>query len=283
MRNIQLTPTIANKDHPSVEKYFNEIGREKLITGQEEASLAAKIRQGDRTARERLIRSNLRFVVSVAKKYQYQGLPLSDLISEGNLGLIKAAERFDETRGFKFISFAVWWIRQSISSAIIEHARVIRLPMNKIHDITRINKAIAEIEQETLRHPTLEQLAEHLQRSKEHVRDAMDCAPWTASYDAPLNEEGFSLLDSTPQDAISPDHDLIVESQHTEMNQLLSALTNRERQIIEMTYGMDGGHAMNPTEIAKYIDMSPERIRQLRNAALIKLQNRVKTSLVENE
>jgi RNA polymerase primary sigma factor len=210
-------------------------------------------------------------------------LPLSDLISEGNVGLIKAAERFDETRGFKFISFAVWWIRQTISSAIIEHARMIRLPMNKIHDITRINKAIAEIEQETLRHPTLEQLAEHLQRTKEHIRDAMDCAPWTSSYDAPLAEDGFSLLESIPKDTLSPDHILIAESQRMEMDQLLSALTSRERQIIEMTYGMDGGHEMNPTEIAKYIDMSPERIRQLRNAALVKLQNKVKTSLIGNE
>ena len=162
MRNIQLTSIIANMDNPSVEKYFNEIGREKLITAQEEVSLAAKIRQGDRTARERLIRSNLRFVVSVAKKYQYQGLPLSDLISEGNLGLIKAAERFD---GFKFFSFAVWWIRQTISSAITEHARMIRLPMNKIHDITRINKAMAEIEQGTLRHLTIEPTGKISRRS----------------------------------------------------------------------------------------------------------------------
>jgi RNA polymerase primary sigma factor len=274
MRNLQVTPSITNRDNPSVEIYFSEIGRESLVTAQEEVTLAERVRKGDKLALEKLIRSNLRFVVSVAKKYQHQGLPLSDLISEGNFGLIKAAERFDETRGFKFISFAVWWIRQSISFAITEHARMIRLPMNKIHDISRINKAINNIEHETLRCPTLEQLAEYLQKSKEHVRDAMDCAPWTTSYDAPLTEDGFSLLDNLPQDTLLPDHTLIEESERMEVKQLLIGLSERERQIIEMSYGMVGWHEMNPKEISKHIDMSPERIRQLRNAALVKLQNR---------
>lgn len=277
MRNLQITPNIAHRDNASVEIYFSEINREGLIDADEEAILGARIKQGDKAALERLVRSNLRFVISVAKKYQHQGLPLSDLISEGNLGLIKAAQRFDETRGFKFISFAVWWIRQSIGAAIIENARMIRLPMNKIHEITRINRAIAEIEQETQREPTTEQLAQHLQRSKEQIRDALYSAPWTFSYDMPSGDEDISLLDLLPEDVPSSDHILVAESERTAMDELLSGLSDRERKIIELSYGITGGHEMNPTEISKHLDMSAERIRQLRNTAIYKLRASVKT------
>lgn len=201
MRNLQITQTITNRENVSVELYFNEIGKELLISAQEEIVLAQKIRQGDRAALGKLIKANLRFVVSVVKKYQYQGLPLSDLINEGNLGLIKAAQRFDETRGFKFISFAVWWIRQSIMAAITENARLIRLPMNKVGEITKINKALSILEQETLREPTNEQVAAYLEMSEEKVKDALYHAPWTISYDAALgDEDDFSLLNRVPVD-----------------------------------------------------------------------------------
>ena len=196
MRNLQITQTITNRENTSVEMYFSEIGKEPMVSAQEEVILAQKIRQGDRAALDKLTKANLRFVVSVAKKYQHQGLPLPDLINEGNLGLIKAAERFDETRGFKFISFAVWWIRQSIMSAITENARLIRLPMNKVGEITKINKALAVIEQETLREPTSEQVAAHLEMHEYKVKEALYYAPWTTSYDAPYgDEDDFSLLD----------------------------------------------------------------------------------------
>jgi RNA polymerase primary sigma factor len=252
MRNLQITQTITNRENTSVELYFSEIGKEPMISAQEEVILAQKIRQGDRAALDKLTKANLRFVVSVAKKYQYQGLPLSDLINEGNLGLIKAAQRFDETRGFKFISFAVWWIRQSIMSAITENARLIRLPMNKVGEITKINKALAVIEQETLREPTSEQVAAHLDMHEYKVKEALYYAPWTTFYDAPYgDEDDFSLLDRVPADVKATDHILVAESRQLEMNVLLSRLSIRERKIIELTYGLTGGLEMSPIDISK--------------------------------
>ena len=273
MRNLQITQTITNRENTSVELYFSEIGKEPMITAQEEVILAQKIRQGDRAALDKLTKANLRFVVSVAKKYQYQGLPLSDLINEGNLGLIKAAQRFDETRGFKFISFAVWWIRQSIMSAITENARLIRLPMNKVGEITKINKALAVIEQETLREPTSEQVAAHLDMHEYKVKEALYYAPWTTSYDAPYgNDDDFSILDNVAIDFETTDHTLMAESFKLEMDHLLSRLSERERKIIELTYGLTGDLEMSPSDISPHVGLSTERVRQIRNDALQKLR-----------
>ncbi|HVW94372.1 MAG TPA: RNA polymerase sigma factor RpoD/SigA [Mucilaginibacter sp.] len=275
MRNLQITSAITNRETAAVELYFSDISKMDMVSPQEEVELAQKIRQGDQAALDKLVRANLRFVVSVAKKYQYQGLPLSDLINEGNLGLIKAAGRFDETRGFKFISFAVWWIRQSILSAITENARLIRLPMNKVGEITRINKAAIAIEQRTLREPTQEQIAEHLEMNLDKVRDALSCAPWTSSFDASLDEDGYSLLDSLQSETAPTDEALLLESETLEVRTLLSGLSVKERNIIEMTYGLNGGREMSPIDISKEIGMSSERVRQIRNIALGKLRESV--------
>jgi len=279
MRNLQITSAITNRETAAVELYFNDISRMTMVSPQEEVELAIKIRQGDQAALDKLVHANLRFVVSVAKKYQYQGLPLSDLINEGNLGLIKAAKRFDETRGFKFISFAVWWIRQSIMMAITENARLIRLPMNKVGEITKINKAAIAIEQQTQREPTQEQLAGYLEINIEKVRDALHCAPWTTSYDASLGEDGYSLLDTLPGKETPTDGALIEESGITEVKRLLSGLSERERKIIEMTYGMAGGREMSPVDISREIGMSAERVRQIRNIAIGKLKTRVEMAV----
>ncbi len=273
MRNLQITQLITNRENQSVELYFNEIGKEEMITAQEEVILAQKIREGDQAAVEKLTKANLRFVVSVAKKYQYRGLPLSDLINEGNLGLMKAARRFDETKGFKFISFAVWWIRQSIIAAVNENARIVRLPVNKIGEITRINKALSAVEQQTLREPTDEQIAEYLDMNIDQVKEALFCAPWASSLDTPLGDgDGFSLLDRLTGDFPDPDHDLIKASCDNEVGSLLSQLSERERKIIELSYGITGGREMSPVDIAGIIGMSSESIRQIRNKALEKLR-----------
>jgi RNA polymerase primary sigma factor len=273
MRNLQITASITNRAEESLEAYLNELGKLDLITAQEEIVLAQKIRQGDQAALDNLVKSNLRFVVSVAKKYQHQGLPLSDLINEGNLGLIKAAGRFDETRGFKFISFAVWWIRQSIMAAVQENARLIRLPLNRVGEITKINKALAIIEQETLREPSSEQIAEYLETTEQKVKDALFYAPWTTSLDAPFGgEDEYSLLDSIASDATATDDALMAESFGMEVKWLLSQLSERERKIVELTYGMTGGLEMSPSDISPLIGMSIESVRQIRNKALEKLR-----------
>ena len=273
MRNLQISQAITNRESRSTETYLNEIGKVDLISAEEEVMLARKIREGDQAALERLTKTNLRFVVSVAKKYQHQGLPLNDLIMEGNLGLIKAAQRFDETRGFKFISFAVWWIRQSIMAAITENARMIRLPMNKVNEITKINRALAEVEQETHREPTNEQVAEHLGMPAQKVSEALYFAPWTGSLDAPFgDEDDFSLVDRVSSMDEPTDRALLAEDFNREFSRMLSVLSDRERQIIEMTYGMKGWLEMSPLDISERIGLSAERVRQLRNIAMDKLR-----------
>lgn len=274
MRELQITQTITNRESRSIETYLNELGKVRLISLQEEVILAEKIRQGDQAALEKLVKANLRFVVSVAKKYQNQGLPLGDLISEGSLGLIRAAKKFDETRGFKFISFAVWWIRQAIMEAIAGQSRMIRLPMNQIGTITKINKSIAIMEQQTERQPTPEELAEFMSTPLFKVTDALYFAPKTTSYDAPLSQcdDDYSLLDRSAADEKPVDSALVEEGTEKSMNRLLSVLTERERQIIELTYGLTGAHARLPSEISPIIGLSAERIRQIRNIALEKLR-----------
>jgi RNA polymerase primary sigma factor len=272
MRNLQITQSITNRDSQSIEAYFNEIGKEPMISAQEEVILAQKIRQGDQAALEKLTKANLRFVVSVAKKYQHRGLLLSDLISEGNLGLIKAAYKFDETRGFKFISFAVWWIRESILAALTENARMIRLPTNRVNEITKINKAFITLEQETLRDPTHEQVADYLGTTVAKVNDALVFAPWTSSIDAPFGEDEYTLLDKVPLEGAGTDQALLAESFEVEMNYLLSKLSDKERKVIELCYGISSGQAMKPVDISKQIGMSTESVRVIKKNAMGKLR-----------
>lgn len=274
MRHLQITAAITNRENKSTEIYLNEIGKEELIGADEEAILAQKIRTGDRDALDKLAKSNLRFVVSVAKRYEHYGLPLCDLISEGNLGLIKAAKRFDETRGFKFISFAVWWIRQSIMEAIVLNARIIRLPLNKVGEITKINKAFAAVEQLTQRPPSLAQVAEYLGMPIEKLSGALSVAPWTKSLDAPLDVEGvFSLHDKITTYEYLADKALIAGDAVLEVQRLLSRLDDREQKIIDLTFGISGERPFPVGEIARVLGLSPERVRQIRKNAINKLKS----------
>jgi RNA polymerase primary sigma factor len=277
MRQLQITSAITNREGKSTDLYLSEIGKVDLISAEEEAVLAQKIRQGDQAALDKLTRANLRFVVSVAKKYQHQGLPLNDLISEGNLGLMKAAKRFDETRGFKFISFAVWWIRQSIMEAITVNARMIRLPMNKVGEITKINKAKSTVEQILQREPTLEQVAEYLETSIEKIASALAVAPWTGSLDAPLGDgDEYSLHDRITTHENLADHALIAEDAITEVQRLLSHLNPREKTIIDLSFGLTGERLLHPADVAPIVGLTAERVRQIRNIAIDKLKNAAK-------
>jgi RNA polymerase primary sigma factor len=274
MRELHISRSITNRESPSVEKYLNEIGKISLISGDEEADLARRIRNGDKAALERLVKSNLRFVVSVAKKYQNNGLSLNDLISEGNVGLIRAAHKFDETRGFKFISCAVWWIRQSMLEAIATQSRMIRLPMNQIGAITRINRAVAKFEQVAERLPTPEELEELASLNREKITDALHYAPHTQSYDAPFahSADHYSVLDIAPSEDGTTDHRLLESSFKVQIDLLLGTLPHREKRIIELSYGLTSDRAMEPKGIGKVIGLSTERVRQLRNIALQKIQ-----------
>jgi RNA polymerase primary sigma factor len=272
MRHLQITQSITNRDSNSVDLYLEEIGRLELINAEEEVKLAKKIRQGDRQALTRLVNANLRFVVSVAKRYQHNGLSLSDLINEGNLGLIKAAERFDETRGFKFISFAVWWIRQSIMAAITEQARLIRLPMNRVNQVSQIYKAKASIEQQEQYEPSPEMIAEYVNIPVGQVSELLEKSTWMVSADTHIGEDGEDLLNTFRSDAKPPDDELIRESERFEVDCLLDQLTKRERFVISMSFGIDEDREYSATEVGKKIGMTAERIRQIRNEALTKLR-----------
>lgn len=274
MRELQITQTITNRESRAVETYLHELSRLNPLSTEEEVTLAKRIREGDQAALDRLVKTNLRFVVSVAKKYQRQGMPLCDLISEGNLGLIKAAKKFDETRGFKFISFAVWWIRQSILAALTENSRMIRLPMNKIHDISKINKAIAAVEQETLRKPSAEQIAEYLATSPEKVNDALSVAAWISSLDAPYGDEDeYSLHEQLFEKDNCTDGALVAEDASLEIKLLLSRLNERERSVIDLSFGLSGNEEATSADIARHLGLTGERVRQIRNQALHKLRN----------
>lgn len=278
MRNLNITPSITNRESQSVEIYFNEIGKVKLISAEEEVALAQKIRQGDKAALERLCKANLRFVVSIAKKYQQQGLPLSDLISEGNLGLIKAARKFDDTRGFKFISFAVWWIRQSILSAISEQTRMIRLPQNQINLLTKINKATAVLENELEYLPTDDDIADFIDVPKDKIEETRYYSGRTTSYDTPLNaEQSLQMIDVLwdRESNIEIEHKLLSESKRQVICYLLDSLAPRERQVIELTFGLSGEWPLTPSEAGKLIGMSGERIRQIKMNVLDKLAVKV--------
>ena len=273
MRQLKITKSITNRESASLDKYLQEIGREELVTPEEEVELAQRIRKGDPVALEKLTRANLRFVVSVAKQYQNQGLSLPDLINEGNLGLIKAAEKFDETRGFKFISYAVWWIRQSILQALAEQSRIVRLPLNQVGSLNKINKALGRFEQENERQPSNEELAEMIEVPKDKIADTLRVSGRHVSVDAPFVEgEDNSLLDILPNDD-SPmaDKGLVSESLSTEIERALQILTPREREIIKSFFGI-GCQEMTLEEIGERRDLTRERVRQIKEKAIRKLK-----------
>ena len=273
MRQLKITKSITNRESASLDKYLQEIGREELVSPEEEVELAQRIRQGDQVALERLTRANLRFVVSVAKQYQNQGLSLPDLINEGNLGLIKAAEKFDETRGFKFISYAVWWIRQSILQALAEQSRIVRLPLNQVGSLNKINKALGRFEQENERQPSTQELADMIDIPKDKIDDTLRVSGRHVSMDAPfVDGEDNSLLDVLPNDD-SPmaDRGLNKESLSTEVERALQVLTPREREIIKCFFGI-GCQEMTLEEIGENLDLTRERVRQIKEKAIRKLK-----------
>ena len=274
MRQLKITKSITNRESASLDKYLQEIGKEDLITVEEEVELAQRIKKGDQEALERLTKANLRFVVSVAKQYQNQGLSLPDLINEGNLGLIKAAEKFDETRGFKFISYAVWWIRQSILQALAEQSRIVRLPLNQVGSLNKINKAFARFEQENERTPSPEELANVLDLPKEKVSDTLRVSGRHVSVDAPFSDgEDNNLLDVLVNtDSPNADRGLINESLSTEVERALATLTDRERDIIRYFFGI-GCPEMTLEEIGEKFGLTRERVRQIKEKAIRRLRH----------
>jgi len=274
MRQLKIIKQVTNRETPSLDKYLHEIGKVVLINAEEEVELARKIKMGDGVALDKLVRANLRFVVSVAKQYQNQGLSLPDLINEGNLGLIKAAQRFDETRGFKFISYAVWWIRQSILQALAEQARIVRLPLNKIGSLNKINKAFSELEQKYEREPTVLEIAQALELAPGDVKDTLSSSSRHVSMDAPItqDEEGslYDLIQNS--EAISPDGGLINDSLCREIDRALSTLTDREAIIIKMYFGLSGSAALTLEEIGEKLELTRERVRQIKEKAIKRLK-----------
>jgi RNA polymerase primary sigma factor len=283
MRQLKITKSITNRESASLDKYLQEIGREELITAEEEVVLARKIREGDQRALERLTRANLRFVVSVAKQYQNQGLSLPDLINEGNLGLIKAARRFDETRGFKFISYAVWWIRQSILQALAEQARIVRLPLNQVGSLNKINKAFSKLEQEYERTPSAEELSEVLDLPEDKIADTLRVSGRHVSMDAPLlaGEENTLLDVLINSDSPRADTDLIKESLQREIERSLSTLTERERDVIRLFYGIGMSHEYTLEEIGDKFDLTRERVRQIKEKAIKRLKHSSRSKLLK--
>ena len=285
MRQLKIAKQVTNRETDSLNKYLQDIGKVELITADEEVELAKKIRQGDRVALERLTKANLRFVVSVSKQYQNQGLALPDLINEGNVGLIKAAERFDETRGFKFISYAVWWIRQSILQALAEQARIVRLPLNKIGNINKINRAYSELEQKFERPPSADELAEFLNCSIQEVKQSLAQNGRHVSMDAPLvdgDESSSSMYDVMSGDSMpSPDNNLVLESLRNDIRTSLTTLTPRESEVISMFYGLDGKPPMSLEEIGSKFDLTRERVRQIKEKAIRRLKHTSKNRILK--
>ncbi|MDP4586889.1 MAG: sigma-70 family RNA polymerase sigma factor [Flavobacteriales bacterium] len=286
MRQLKITKQVTNRETASLDKYLQEIGRVDLITAEEEVELARRIKQGDQVALEKLTKANLRFVVSVSKQYQNQGLSLPDLINEGNLGLIKAAQRFDETRGFKFISYAVWWIRQSILQALAEQSRIVRLPLNKIGSINKINTAFARLEQEFERPPTAAELAEVLEMTLDEVKQSLKNAGRHVSMDAPLKDGDDSS--STMYDVLqtgetpSPDTELMTESLRKEIERSLKTLTTREADVIRLYFGLNGEHPMTLEEIGERFDLTRERVRQIKEKAIRRLKHTSRSKILKS-
>jgi len=274
MRQLKITKQVTNRDTPSLDKYLQEIGKVELITPEDEVVLARRIRNGDSDALAKLVKANLRFVVSVAKQYQNQGMSLPDLINEGNLGLMKAAQRFDETRGFKFISYAVWWIRQAILQSLAEQARIVRLPVNKIGSINRINRAFARLEQEFEREPTSQEIADMLEMASEEVKEALKTNGRTISMDAPISSEEDNNMYDVLQasDTPSPDKNLINESLAYEIERALSTLSPRESKVLKLYFGISMKHPFTLEEIGEELGLTRERVRQIKEKAIKRIQ-----------
>ncbi|CAM3624525.1 RNA polymerase sigma factor RpoD/SigA [Zobellia roscoffensis] len=283
MRQLKITKQITNRDTKSLEKYFQEISKIDLITPEEEVELTRKIREGDDVALNRLVNANLRFVVSTAKQYQGSGLRLSDLINEGNIGLVKAAKRFDETRGFKFISYAVWWIRQSILQAISNHSRMVRIPLNKISEISKINKVHSSLEQRHQRPPSAIEIAKELDMNAAQVKFAMKNSGKHLSMDAPFQEgESSSLYDVIQsKDATSPDANMMVDSLRTDLDHILNTLPDRESAIIKLYYGIGERSPRSLSEIGELFDITRERVRQIREKSIRMLRNRSQNEILK--
>ena len=283
MRQLKITKSITNRESASLDKYLQEIGHEDLISVEEEVELAQRIRKGDRSALEKLTKANLRFVVSVAKQYQNQGLSLPDLINEGNLGLIKAAEKFDETRGFKFISYAVWWIRQSILQAIAEQSRIVRLPLNQVGSVNKINRVLNKFEQENERYPSIEQIADKIDLPEDKIADAMKVNGRHVSVDAPfIDGEDNSLLDVLPNnDATMADNLLVQESLRDEISRALKTLNDRERNIVEAFFGINQSE-MTLEEIGDKYGLTRERVRQIKEKAIRRLRHNTKNKYLKS-
>ena len=284
MRQLNITKQVTNRETASLDNYLHDIGKVELITAEEEVELARKIKEGDQAALEKLTKANLRFVVSVAKQYQSQGLSLPDLINEGNLGLIKAAQRFDETRGFKFISYAVWWIRQSILQALAEQSRIVRLPLNKIGTINKINKAYAALEQQYEREPRADEIASLLDITEAEVKDSLRNSSRHLSMDASLSQDKdnnmYDVLKS--EDSPTPDKGLLYESLRQEIDRTISTLPQREADIIKLYFGLDSKHPMTLEEIGEKFDLTRERVRQIKEKAIRKLRQSSRSKLLKS-
>ncbi|MCB0409730.1 MAG: sigma-70 family RNA polymerase sigma factor [Flavobacteriales bacterium] len=285
MRQLKITKQVTNRETISLDKYLHDISKVGLITAEEETELARKIKQGDKNALEKLTKANLRFVVSVAKQYQNQGLTLSDLINEGNIGLIKAAQRFDETRGFKFISYAVWWIRQSIMQAIAEQARIVRLPLNKIGNISKVNKTFSELEQIYEREPSADEVADMLQITSNEVYESLKIAGKHMSMDAPLSkdEDSNSMIDVMEDDeiGINPENDLMNESLRNEIERSLSTLSFREAEVLRLYYGINCKQPLTLEEIGAEFELTRERVRQIKEKAIKRLKHTSRCKLLK--
>lgn len=283
MRQLKISKSITNRESASLDKYLQEIGHEELLTTDEEVELAQRIRKGDKRALERLTKANLRFVVSVAKQYQNQGLSLPDLINEGNVGLIKAAEKFDETRGFKFISYAVWWIRQSILQAIAEQSRLVRLPLNQVGSVNKIARELNKFEQEHERKPSVDEIAERVDLPEDKIADAMKANSRHVSMDAPIADgEDSSMIDFLAGDSSNTDRELAIESLKAEVSRILKLLTDKEQKVLRAFFGIDGSPEMTLDEIGEKYNLTRERVRQIKEKALRRLRRNTKNKLLKS-
>lgn len=284
MRQLKIIKQVTNRETVSLDKYLHEIGKVDLLTSEEEVNFARKLKEGDEEALNKLVKANLRFVVSVAKQYQNQGLSLPDLINEGNLGLIKAAQRFDETRGFKFISYAVWWIRQAILQALAEQARIVKLPLNKIGSINKVNKAFAELEQRFEREPSVAELVEVLELATDDVKEALRSSNRHVSMDAPLTQDEDSNLYDVilSHDSPSPDRGLLNDSLRKEIERALATLTPREGNIIRLYFGLNGKHPHTLEEIGEEFDLTRERVRQIKEKAIKRLKQQTRSKILKS-
>jgi len=284
MRQLKIIKQVTNRETVSLDKYLHEIGKVELLTTEEEVNLARKLKEGDKAALDQLVKANLRFVVSVSKQYQNQGLSLPDLINEGNLGLIKAAKRFDETRGFKFISYAVWWIRQAILQALAEQARIVKLPLNKIGSINKVNRAFTELEQKFEREPSIEELSEVLELAPDDIKEALKSSNRHISMDAPISQDEESTMYDVllSNESPSPDRGLLNDSLRKEIERALATLTPREASIIRLYFGLNGKHPHTLEEIGEELDLTRERVRQIKEKAIKRLKQTTRSKVLKS-